>query len=144
MITGPKLRTVLVLGSIFGILLSSFSYLASDVGAWSNFGGNPSSCRETAGSSADDEVVFVGLWILIFPALIRLGRFAKPIHWLERCVFFLFTILVVLFMSIATGCADFVFTAKYTGQPGLTAVPIFWSLAIVLYLLPNPSRDGRR
>lgn len=143
MITSLQLRTILILGSIFGILFGSFHYLASDVGAWSNFGGNPYPCRETAGSSADDEVVFVGLWILIFPALIRLCRFAKPIHWLERGVFFLLSLLVANFMLVATGCADFVFTAKYTGQPGLIAVPMFWLLAIILYLLPNPRRNGR-
>jgi hypothetical protein len=132
----------MLVGSILGILFGSFSYLASDVGAWAPGGGTPYSCRETAGSSADDEVVFVGLGILIFPALIRLSRIAQPIHWVERSIFLSLSVLLLIFMLVTAGCADFFFTAKHTGQPGLFAVPLFWLIASLLYLMPNPSRIG--
>jgi hypothetical protein len=142
MITSQQLRTVLVLGSISGILFGSYSYLASDVGAWAYGEGKPYSCRETAGSSADDEVVLVGLWTLIFPALIRLSRFAQPIHLFERGIFLLLSVLLIVFISAATGCADFVFTAKHTALLGLMATLLFWLIATLLYLLPNPRRSG--
>lgn len=137
-----QIRSILVVGTIIGILWSSFSYVMSNVGTWAFGGGSPYDCRETAGSGADDEVVLLFLWVLIVPALVRIARFAKPMHWAERVVFFLLSLLVALFMLVATGCADLVFTAKYTGQPGLLAAPVFWLLATLLYVLPNPRRYG--
>jgi hypothetical protein len=116
------------------VLLSVLGLTVPPIGIAS---GGTFRCQTLQSSGSDDEVSFAVLALLIFPALMRAFRFRAPITVSERGFVSVIVVTAAFLALEVSDCADWLVTARVTGNLHLVAVIVLMPLAILIYLLPN-------
>jgi hypothetical protein len=94
-------------------------------------------CHRLQSSGSDDEVAFAVLALLLIPALLRAFRFRAPITVSERGFVSAIVVTAAYLAFPAADCADWLVTARVTGNLHLVAVMVLMPLVMLIYLLPN-------
>ncbi len=127
------IRSLLFIGSIFGMIAGSWAFLYNGPGMLSpNEGQPPFHCRTLMSSGSDDEIAAVVLWLLGISALIRLSLLSKPVFLSERVLFGAISAVAVLFLFVLPDCGNLIFTAWHTMNSGLIMALALWLVSAFL------------